>query len=42
MVGLVVGKSGETVRSINSRTGAYVSLSREPEHVERDTKIRQE
>lgn len=39
MVGLVIGKAGETVRSINQRTGAYVALSREPEHMDRSRKI---
>jgi hypothetical protein len=28
MVGLVIGKNGDTVKSINARTGAFVSLSR--------------
>lgn len=26
MVGLVIGKSGETIKSINQRTGAYVFI----------------
>jgi len=26
MVGLIIGKSGETIRSINQRTGAYVFI----------------
>jgi len=32
MVGLVIGKNGETVKSINQRTGAFVALSREEHH----------
>lgn len=27
MVGLVIGKNGETIKSINSRTGAYVFIA---------------
>lgn len=26
MVGLVIGKNGETIKSINNRTGAYVFI----------------
>lgn len=39
MVGLVIGKNGETVKSINARTGAFVTLSREPEHQNSNEKI---
>ena len=48
MIGLVIGKNGETVKSINARTGvifylfifqAFVALSREPEHQNLSEKI---
>lgn len=32
MVGLVIGRGGETIKQINNRTGAYVVLSKAPEH----------
>jgi far upstream element-binding protein len=32
MIGLVIGKGGDTIKGINGRTGAFVSISREPEH----------
>lgn len=32
MVGLVIGKGGETIKQINAKTGAFVALSKEPEH----------
>lgn len=32
MVGLVIGKGGETIKNINQKTGAFVVLSKEPEH----------
>ena len=39
MVGLVVGKGGETVKMLNQKSGAYIHLSREPEHMDRPEKI---
>jgi hypothetical protein len=39
MVGLVIGKAGETVKAINARTGAFVALSREPEHNRPNKKV---
>jgi len=32
MVGLIIGKNGDTIKGINSRTKAFVSLSRDPQH----------
>lgn len=39
MVGLVIGKGGETVKTINSKTGAFVVLSKEEHHQNLDKKI---
>ncbi|KRX05233.1 hypothetical protein PPERSA_06867 [Pseudocohnilembus persalinus] len=39
MVGLVVGKAGDTVKQINKKTGAFVLLSREPQHEGQPKKI---
>lgn len=32
LIGLVIGKQGDTIKSINAKTGGYVWLSKEPEH----------
>ena len=32
LVGLVIGKSGETIKSINQKSGAYVFITPEFKH----------
>jgi len=39
MIGLVIGKSGDTIKGVNARSGAFASLSREVEHQSLDKKI---
>lgn len=39
VVGMIIGKSGETIKGINARTGAFVCVSKEPEHLNLNYKV---
>lgn len=38
LIGLIIGKGGETIKSINTRTGAFVCLSKD-EYSKRGRKV---